>query len=209
MADDYPSIIFKEEYNNGAVVDIELENEAPPIAVNEKVINSSEETPTKEKGKRRSDDATFFAALLTHIDGAVSVDYDGIAAELGLSNTRSVANRYSLLKKKYGFTLSTSTKNNSGNKDNSETGVAATPTKINADKVKKPRTPKKTGTTPRKPAGKKAKKELAEDATNGSNANDKAETMDQGEDMENADKFVPVAAISPKVDADGKTFPNL
>ncbi|KAL3421284.1 hypothetical protein PVAG01_07729 [Phlyctema vagabunda] len=132
---------------------------------------------TEEKGTNSgmsADEVKFLMACLNNTTGGgITVDTAAIAEALNYKNPKSVANRLSAMKKKYGFPISGS---GSGAKSGAASGGAS-----NGDAVAIPKTPDKNRVKKAAPARKKAASKKAAKS-------DEHVEQDAGDNEENEDE---------------------
>ncbi|GKT78731.1 hypothetical protein ColTof4_11154 [Colletotrichum tofieldiae] len=117
-------------------------------------------------------EALFVKALFDSMNSRPDVDYDKVAATMGLANAKSARDKFRIISKKHGWSST----------DGSGGGAASSPAKgalgaKNPAKVKKPPAKKK-GTAQRK---KKAKKEESPESDNDEDVSAKLESDSDGQ----------------------------
>ncbi|KZL82135.1 hypothetical protein CI238_07586 [Colletotrichum incanum] len=117
-------------------------------------------------------EALFVKALFDSMNSRPDVDYDKVAATMGLANAKSARDKFRVISKKHGWSST----------DGSGVGAASSPVKgalgvKNTAKVKKPPAKKK-GTAQRK---KKAKKEESSGSDNDEDVSAKLESDSDGQ----------------------------
>ncbi|KAI9883817.1 MAG: hypothetical protein M1823_004401 [Watsoniomyces obsoletus] len=172
--------------------------------MSDKTPKAAEKSPTKaaektekgdksEKGDKvegvagmNDGDLKFMAECFRNSTGALAIDFEAVADALGLKNPRSVSNRMSAIRKKYGLNINTTTgKSGAAAAAGTAGGIIGNDGKV-AKKPSTPRTPRTKDTPKKTPSGSRRKSE----ATTPTKRGRKAVKAQEDEEMVDAEDNV-------------------